>query len=451
MMKVLILLILTFGIGNIASVWAQSTKSTGLLAYTQILDVVEQQDDIWFSCNKALFKVNKKTLQYQCFTTQNSILPSNHIQTISTDQYHNLWIGTYDLALLKIDKGGNWDSIPYPRQLNNTTLPHYEVYSSDVDPNTDVLWLGTSIGLLNYDGSKWQLITDANCPTASSAIWDLEIENDMIYIASYTTLTYDIKANKWDDHAIPSNGPLASITAPKIARYGSKDLFYMFSTPIPELAYKAPTDFSSWEIWTAPQGLNQNPNKMAGALPLMPNKNLTLQATSNNRLYYNTPNNILVYYDGTRWKQDFLVPNNNINLSIIDFFYIAQDGSFWLFEEHKLVHYDPKSHYHHSITLNPYRSHGPSTTARFANPEETNQEAAIELMLFPNPATHSLSLKHDLGKFDRLHVMSATGASVLELNPNQTTINISQLPNGIYWMIAEQQDTIHKVAFIKEN
>ena len=454
-MKVLILLTLAFGIGNMTSVLAQTNKSSGLLAYSQTLDIVEEQNDVWIACNKGLYKVNKQTLQYQHFSSQNSILPSNHIQTMSMAPDKTLWIGTYDLALLRIDDTGKWTSTPYPTfHQDGTALPAYQVYSSAVGKD-GIVWLGTTIGLINYDGTRWTVLGNLNCPMSSAAVWDLEIDdhNKKIYIASYSPIIYDIRTNLWKDYLVPPLHDELAVDHPKIAKYGSNSLFYMFTDPVPEVAFKltpgSGSTADSWLYWGIPQ--TQHNLLQPTLLPIAPCKNLVIQTDANNRLYYNTNSNILVYYDGSVWRQDHLVPNNNINLNSIDYFYIAQDGSFWLFEKNQLVHYDKNKNTHQSVTLNPYRSHHGASTARFANPSETQQEATIELTLFPNPATHSLSLKHDLGKFDRLHIVNTTGSTVLELNPKQTTINISQLPNGLYWMLAEQQDMVHKIPFVKEN
>lgn len=485
-----LLIVLFFSVINIQWIIAQSTSAVNLGKEMHVLDVVERQNNLWIASDQGLFRVNKTTLKYEHFNTKNSPLPNNHIETLSLDNHHNLWIGTYDLALLKITprdatNSNNWEVIYYPDSLYGDSLPDYKVYSSGVDKRGCV-WLGTDIGLINYNtnDSKWDIVR-TNCPQSDASVWDLKIDNDnlIINIASYSLLSFDIEANLWNEHKDPSHASPVKPYRPKIVQPNNDNIFYFLDRPKPEYIFKL-INGTTWESWAY-----SNTTSFLGNLPTKPHpKTLTTREAPNGRIYYNTNSRELVFYNGNNWYLDNFAITNNIDMTTIEHFYIDNNGDFWLFEDCQLVHYNGITHRSLQMELsNPNSTTGYNNSYRIGSSQtgqmnslhtkfdfnnlgaqnsisaelddnfqlsytETNQNQPLNLTISPNPTSNFLYLEKDLEPLEHLKIVNSLGATVMEFNHlNQKVINISSLPNGSYWIIAVHQEQRRKIAFIKTN
>lgn len=81
----------------------------------------------------------------------------------------------------------------------------------------------------------------------------------------------------------------------------------------------------------------------------------------------------------------------------------------------------------------------------------TNTKAivnAIEGKIFPNPATHYLNIEVE-GEIQHLTIFDLKGRMIQKIQNNFSTINISQLQNGMYILQATTNDGIFSKPFIK--
>ncbi|MCK6648584.1 MAG: hypothetical protein L6Q66_02905, partial [Bacteroidia bacterium] len=86
------------------------------------------------------------TLNYQLFTSSNSGLASNNINSITKANNNTIWIATND-GITAFD-GTIWttyDSLHFPFPSN--------VINTIISDNNGVIWAGTNNGLLKFDGT----------------------------------------------------------------------------------------------------------------------------------------------------------------------------------------------------------------------------------------------------------------------------------------------------------
>ena len=96
------------------------------------------------------------------YTKENSRLNHNSVSTLTADNRHRLWIGTwggslYSLSLDKRDEG----IIPLVLPGNYNTVTQY-IGSLAYDPYNDGLWIGSNSGLFFYDFAKQTMVEPFN-------------------------------------------------------------------------------------------------------------------------------------------------------------------------------------------------------------------------------------------------------------------------------------------------
>lgn len=154
-----------------------------------LTDHIEINNDIWFSSKAGIIKVDKTTLQTITYDRVNSGIPSNEVESIAQSSNGDIWIGTYNQAIAKFD-GTAWTSYPYPDSIFNTSNP-VMTYCIEVD-NQDVVWVGTSEGLIRYDGTTWQRFSNQSGANFLQDVWALDIDNQgKLILASFFVYEYD--------------------------------------------------------------------------------------------------------------------------------------------------------------------------------------------------------------------------------------------------------------------
>ncbi|MDC0231486.1 T9SS type A sorting domain-containing protein [Aureispira] len=324
-----------------------------------VLDIEETATDLWLASDVGLFKIDKNTLNTTHYNPNNSILPDEHVQTISSDQDGNLWIGTYDLVLLKIDGTTNqWSTINYPTAIQGTNLTNNIIYCSDVDSNGTV-WLGSLYGLMSYDGSNWGLKSFTNGTVIINAypIWNLTIKNNgEMCIGSFNFLTYNSGNDTWIEHIPPnSSNSIISYSDCRLTTYKDSNIFLF-----PDNGTVHKVTNGTWTMWNSTSGIGSG----TANLPVDPNGlNLISQEIPNGDLIYNSFSNLLVRYDGNNWTVDSTIANQNTTIEKIDNFIISQNGDYWVFEENTFEKYNGSTLQSGSlISLVDFSSHTHITT-----------------------------------------------------------------------------------------
>ncbi|MCP4440563.1 MAG: T9SS type A sorting domain-containing protein [Aureispira sp.] len=296
----------------------------------EINDVLIHQNHLWIATDDGLYSMDKTSSQVQHYTPSNSSLPDLHVQTLSNDAAGNIWIGTYDLALVKIPaNGANWDVINYPSASSFTN-----VYCSKIDA-TGNIWMGTNSGLMHYDGNQWQThpITSGAVP-----VWDIEITSTgKIFAGSFNLFSFE--NGVWTE-LVDSNQTHSFLT------YNDHDLYlendntlWLLPAGNPEgiLRYQNQT----WQSWSFNNG----------SLPINPKfEDVKLALNQAGQLSYNTNSNKLVYYDGSSWQIDSSIQHQAVQNIGFQNFVNDNNGNLWAFDNNTIIQQNAQGTSTHQIT-----------------------------------------------------------------------------------------------------
>ena len=119
----------------------------------QIIDItIDNLDNKWLGTwQNGIIKYDDT--DWINFTTSNSGLPNNQINSIANDNNGNIWIGTSS-GLTKFD-GTNWTNY----NTTNSNLPTNSIVSIAIDNNNNV-WLTTANELVEFTGNTWNIYND---------------------------------------------------------------------------------------------------------------------------------------------------------------------------------------------------------------------------------------------------------------------------------------------------
>ena len=84
------------------------------------------------------------------FNTVNSDIPDNYISDVTIDIDGGKWFGTFYGGLAYFDNT-NWTS--YTPPIND--IPNFGI--TKVAAEGTIIWCGTAVGLVKFDGSTWTL------------------------------------------------------------------------------------------------------------------------------------------------------------------------------------------------------------------------------------------------------------------------------------------------------
>ena len=204
----------------------------------EINDQIEFNNQICIATDIGLFQIDKSTEIITFLNKDNSDLPDNHIQTLSKDQAGNLWIGTYNIAMVMVPlNGGNWTIINYPSLANPIT-----VYNSDIAPNGD-LWLACNQGVLQHDGQTWTQHMISCAASGPPEVWDVKVNSTgKVFAGSFNLFTLE-------------NGQCNELVADTVSgfsAYGDVQLSLLDDTTVFFLAdgqFIRKFDGHSWQNW----------------------------------------------------------------------------------------------------------------------------------------------------------------------------------------------------------
>jgi ligand-binding sensor domain-containing protein len=130
--------------------------------------------------------------EWRLFTTANSKLPDNQVNTIAIGENNVKWVGT-SKGLVRLT-----DSIWTVFTSENSSLPSSFIQALAVEPNGTV-WVGTDKGLARYNGSVWNVYTSSNSVLPENAIMSLthDAKFGRTWIGTAKGLVRIDNANNW--------------------------------------------------------------------------------------------------------------------------------------------------------------------------------------------------------------------------------------------------------------
>jgi ligand-binding sensor domain-containing protein len=152
---------------------------------------------IGVSCKKDKMAGNDETPvppdpEWQLYTTANSKLPDNQVNTIAIGENNVKWVGT-SKGLVRIN-----DDVWTVLTSENSSLPSSFVQALAVESNGTV-WVGTDKGLASYNGSTWNVYTSSNSVLPENAIMSLTHDSKFgrTWIGTEQGLVRIDNANNW--------------------------------------------------------------------------------------------------------------------------------------------------------------------------------------------------------------------------------------------------------------
>lgn len=141
----------------------------------KVNDSISIGNFLWLATAKGVIKINQTTRERTEYTKEDSNLPANNVESIAANQKADIWIGTYGNRMAFMNKAGKWEHVPYDLDLFKeyegtieedgkillegkkdnwlrTNFIHFDV--------NNVLWVGTSIGLLKLQYEDGKAIWD---------------------------------------------------------------------------------------------------------------------------------------------------------------------------------------------------------------------------------------------------------------------------------------------------
>ncbi len=153
----------------------------------------------------------------------NSNLEQLYAASIAVDSQNNIWIGRPDVAYggVACYNGSSWT---HYNSMNSGLLTN-EVYTVEVDPLTDDLWVGTKTGLYRFDGTNWSIFHPGNTPALQTGeIWNLYFDdNNILWVGTLIGLTsYDGTSWRNYNSVLPvlGDGSVTPVNSTTMDEYG---------------------------------------------------------------------------------------------------------------------------------------------------------------------------------------------------------------------------------------
>ncbi len=234
-------------VGNIPAdctpTWTQYANGDYILA------LAEQGNYIWAGSTGGLSRINKMNGTHYLYSSANSGLPHNHINTIAIDQNGTKWIGMEKGGLAKFD-GSSWQVF----NTSNSGLPHNNVQAISISPS-NTLWMATKGGgLAEFDGqTNWIIHNAQNSILPTDILSDvIFVSPSKIYVSTASLGMVELISGTWwnTGNGLPSN------KIHDIAYDAQADEFWVATNN--GLAYR--TASNNWIVYTATNSLLRGNN-----------------------------------------------------------------------------------------------------------------------------------------------------------------------------------------------
>ncbi|MFT5834703.1 MAG: ligand-binding sensor domain-containing protein [Cognaticolwellia sp.] len=323
-MKKYILIIGIMVLAGSELAFGQFAEWTNYASPEYLTDHVETSNEIWFSSKAGVFQLNKTSLQITEHNRSNSDISSNSVEAVAVDGNGFIWVGTYNQAIAKFD-GSTWATIPYPDSLFSTPYG-FTTHCIEVD-NQNKVWIGTSEGLLSYDGTNWQVYNEENGILDMNNISGLTLDNQgNIYIAS--------------DFVFKYNGTAFQ----KISTQPYNNSFYDKSNFVEQ---------SNGNIWFSNTSgkLGRYDGTNWTDFPTQ-NSILSLGESPNGEMFFTAENQGKYIYQNGAWVKGVDIVNSDIDINEITTYFYDNQGNEWIGSHDKILINDGQN-----VTVKSFRTH----------------------------------------------------------------------------------------------
>ncbi len=270
----------------------------------QINDLVETDDEMLMATDAGLVVVNKLTLEKTIFNKSNSNLANDHIQRIAMAPNGDVWIGTYDIIMMRFD-GSDFEDAETPLSADydpdNTNL-----YDFEIAPNGD-FWFGSNDGVFHKSGQNWSTYDQEEIGADFFEAWDIAI-NDEGEVFLGSSFIHKFANGEWSN--ISEDTQMLSYLDAELFFSSTGDLFYSG-----DLERIGRYDGQEWQLFDYP-GVNGF-------------EAMGFREDQNGNVYLNTLQNSIFQFENNNW-----VPIENEQTLAFEnrtpFYYIDSEGNEWL-------------------------------------------------------------------------------------------------------------------------
>lgn len=443
-------------------VWVQEKKvvqkenaTAGKSAYKKLIGIV---------LTSCLFSLQVTAQQWQIYNDENTGTPINSTSTLAIDAQGNKWFGTSNGEVIRFD-GINWKVF----NSNNSGLPGGHRISSIAIDSLDNIWIGTSfalnapgVGLLKYDNVNWTLYNVSNSGLQNNTVTCLAVDKSgSIWVGTWGGGVTKFDGIHWTTLAPGKNIHSIAVddqnniwfsTSQEIVKYDHREMIkYGYSqTIIPY--YNGNGGITSIGFDTQGNkwfGISEDfDSGAAGGVTKFNDKNWTNYTPTNSDLPYGVHSialdklgnlwfvtsywgkSAIVKYDGTNWQVYseiyFGIPEPSFEKLLID-----EEGNKWTILRNKGVM--------------KFNENGFTTSNK-------NFPGAIdEISVYPNPAKDHITVFGTGSGTMSISNLSGAVVKVDAVKNNPSRFNISDLPDGIYFLKVYSNDKIAIEKFIKKN
>ena len=143
--------------------WQQYTSINSVLPDNHITAILNGSDGtVWLGTARGLVKCSAE--QWVIYNTVNSQIGGNNIRTIYEDSTSGMWFGTADGGV------SNFNGTVWKNYSNKTSLLKSQDVLAVTRTNDGSFWFGSSNGLTQLKGSAWKRFDTSNSPLPSSSI-----------------------------------------------------------------------------------------------------------------------------------------------------------------------------------------------------------------------------------------------------------------------------------------
>ena len=186
-------------------VWTNYTTSNSDLPDNDIDTIFQDSDgDMWFgmtiptTTSAGVVKFDVSADSWTIYNTGNSDLPHNDVRGITEDSDGNMWFGTFGGGLAKLDTGGTWTTY----NTGNSDLSSDNIEAVDIaGSGSGDLWIAThSGGIARFDRtSTWTVYNGANSALLSDdRYYDVLVASDAtIWVGSYVNNAAQFSGGTW--------------------------------------------------------------------------------------------------------------------------------------------------------------------------------------------------------------------------------------------------------------
>lgn len=425
--RIILFLILMCNLYPLQSVGQQvrifNSNNSGLPSNDITAMAIDTQGNKWFGTENGEV-VKFDDTNWTVYNQSNSALSGNYIRSIAIDAQNNIWIATtvyhnfyVRSELVKFD---NADWTVYNNL--NSGLPHAYIADIAIDASGNK-WIGTGGGgIVKFDDTNWTIYNSASTGLSLDYIDFVEIDRVGNVWVNYGMKLFKFDASQWTSFDIPES------------EYWPWDLTFNFMVIDAEgnkwMGTTEDSDLHGRVIKFDNESWYDYNNNNSPALPRQFPRSCVFDEQGNKWFgmsdWWN--NEALVKFDGSNWTvyntENLDLPNMSISKMVID-----KKGTIWLGTGNGVVEfsdYQIKTGLNNDISVN-----------------------SNDFKVYPNPAKNQITIEGL--ESGTIGIYNSAGAVLKnsEIHGIITNVDISHLPDGIYFIRAvTSNDAVTKI-FIK--